>query len=445
MKRIIALLLAAMMMVAAFASCGEETGSNESAGNNESAASDTTETGFNVSAEDFGDEKGASIKVWGPDKCVSLLNKQCDAFVKMYPDQDITIKVVAQGEDTAATNMLSDAEAAADVFGFASDQLNRLTDAGVIAKVNTKYAKDIEATNLEAAVSASKMADPETGEETLYAFPETGNGYYLVYDKSVISDEDAGSLEKILEDCKKAKKKFIMDCGTGYYACLIAFTGGLKLDGFEEDGVTQKIEYDEKEVVATMKAFSKLMHEYSGIFTSLDVANISSGFVSTDEKASTVAAGIDGNWNSTVDADALGKNLGACKLPTINVDGEDKQMISMYGYKMVGVNAATKYPRTSQILAYYLASEECQLQRCEELGWSPTNKTVLEADVAKDNVCITALVEQSNHSIPQVRIAQTLWDPMANLGNKLIAEDTDPEKYDFNTLLKDTIANVRDE
>ncbi|MCH5303282.1 MAG: extracellular solute-binding protein [Ruminococcus sp.] len=442
MKKIVALLLAAMMMVAAFASCGN---TDKAAGGSDDASTNTGAK-FSVDVADFGEESGASLKVWGPDNYVKLLKKQCDAFVKMFPDQKIKINVVAQGEDTAATNMLSDADAAADVFGFASDQLSRLVNAGVIAPVATKYAEDITATNLKAAVSASTLPNPDTNEDTLYAFPETGNGYYLVYDKTVVSDKEAGSLEAILAACKKAGKKFIMDAGTGYYGCIFAFTGGLEINGLEEDGLTQKFnDFDSKKVVATLKAFSTLMHEYKDTFTSLDVANVSSGFVSSKKKASTCGAGIDGNWNATADADALGENFGATKLPTIKVDGEEQQMISMYGYKMIGVNNGSKYPRTSQILAYYLSSEDCQQQRCDELGWSPTNNTVIESDSAKNNVAISALVAQSEHSVPQVNVSSTFWDPMGNVGNKLIAADTNPKKYDFDKLLKDTISNIKDE
>ena len=328
--------------------------------------------------------------------------------------------------------MLSDSEAGADVFGFASDQLHRLVNAKVISPVSPAFAASVSETELEESVKVS------TVDGQLYAFPETGNGYYLVYDKRVVSDEQAGTLEGVLEACKKAGKKFIMNAGVGYYACVFAFTGDVKIDGLNEDGTQKFTDYDEATAVATLKAFSQLMHDYSGTFTNLGPETISSGFYN-----GACGAGVDGSWNSSVDIDALGENLGAAKLPTINVDGEDKQMISMYGYKMIGVNAASKYPRTAQILAYYLASKDCQTQRAEELGWSPTNKEVVESDVVKNNVTIAALIEQSNHAVAQVNVADTFWDPMANLGNKLIADDTDPAKYDFTKLLNDTIANVQ--
>lgn len=449
MKKIIALCLAAMMMVAAFASCGgsENTSSGSSGDNGSSVSTDSSKTGFdNVASEaDFGSEKNAKLKVWGPDNYTKLLQKQCDAFKKKFPKQVSKIEVVVQTEAEAGTQMLSDAEAGADVFGFANDQLNNLVNAGVIAQIAPKYAADIKATNLEDAVGACTMQNPKTKKDTLYAMPETGNGYFLVYDKSVVSDKDAATFEGILESCKKAGKTFIMDAGNGYYACMFLFTGGLRLEGLEEDQVTQKFnKYDEAEVVASMKAFSTLMHKYTGTFKSLAVSNIPSGFTSTKTRKSTCGAGIDGNWDTAAIKAALGKNFGAAKLPTININGKDQQIWSMYGYKSIAVNGASKFPRTSQVLAYYLASEECQDQRCEELGWSPTNKNTVEKDTAKKDVAISALIEQSKYSVAQVNIGK-IWDPFGNLGNQLVADTTKPDSYDFKALLKKTIDNVLDQ
>lgn len=449
MKKIVALCLAAMMMVAAFASCSGSSDNTSTGGsdNGSTVSTDTSKTGFDnvVSDSDFGSEKNAKLKVWGPDAYTKLLKKQCDAFSKKFSDKNVKIEVIVQSESDAGTQMLSDAEAGADVFGFANDQLNNLVNAGVIAQIAPKYAADIKATNLEPAVAACTMQNPKTKKDSLYAIPETGNGYFLVYDKSVVSDKDAGSFEKILEDCQKAGKQFIMDAGNGYYSCMFLFTGGLRLEGLESDQVTQKFnKYSEKDVVASMKAFSTLMHKYSGTFKSLAVSNIPSGFTSTKTRKSTCGAGIDGNWDTAGIKDALGKNFGAAKLPTIEINGKAQQIYSMYGYKSIAVNGTSKYPRTAQILAYYLASEECQNQRCEELGWSPTNNASIDTDAVKNDVAITALLEQSKYSVAQVNIGK-IWDPFGNLGNKLVADETNPEKYNFNDLLKKTIDNVLDQ
>ena len=445
MKKILAILLAGMITATALAGCGGGNGGSSSTDSKSDASSGSGSTDASaekvvdantVDPELFGDEDNISLKVWAPSQALELVKKQVEDFKAAYPTKTFTnIEVSAMAEAESGTQVLNDASAAADVFGFASDHLNKLVDAKVLSEV--AFVNTVSEMNAPETVEAGKIKG------TLYAYPETNdNGYYLVYDKTVVSEDKAGKLEDILAACKDAGKKFIFDCGNGYYACTYAFTAGVKIDGLEEDGVTQKfVQYDENEAVKTLQAFSRLMHEYKGTFTSLDVAQIASGF-----STGTLGAGVDGSWNTNADQKALGDNFGAAKLPTINVDGTDKQLVSLFGYKYIGVNAASKFPASAQILAYYLHGEKCQEQRAEELGWGPSNKNVQGKPVITDNPIQQAIKQQSENACVQVNIAPTFWDPMGNLGNKLIADETDPEDAEyFSKLLKDTVANVRDE
>lgn len=439
MKRILAVLLAGMMAVTAFAGCGGSKPAESSGSGSESSGDSSASVSVKDDLVDesvFGDENNITLKVWAPDKAVKLVQQQVEDFKKAYPNKTFTkIEVVAQGEGDAATQLLNDASVAADVFSFPSDQLNKLVNAKVIAEVAFP--------EYETEINAEETVKAGTINNKLYAYPETNdNGYYLVFDKTVVSDEQAKTLEGVLEACRAAGKKFIFNCGDGFYGCTFAFTGGVKIDGFESDGTTQKFaEYDEATAVATLQAFSKLMHDYSGTFTSLDVAQISSGF-----STKTLGAGVDGSWNTKADQDALGDNFGAAKLPTIKVNDKDTQLISLFGYKYIGVNAASKFPAASQILALYLAGEKCQKDRAEQLGWGPSNKKVQEDPVVKNSPVLQAIIEQSKNACVQVNIADTFWTPMGNLGNKLIAEKTNPSDAEFfKKLLKDTISNVRDE
>ena len=188
MKKIFAVLLASMMAATALVGCG--SGDSSTASKTESNGN-----GASATSNDFGDEDNITLKVWAPDNAVSTFEKECEAFKALYPDKKIDITVVAQTEKDAATNLLNDASAAADVFGFASDQLNKLQTAGVIAQA--AYAEDISKRDTAESVSAATL------DGKIYAYPETGdNGYYLVYDKSVVSDEQAGRFEDVLEACR---------------------------------------------------------------------------------------------------------------------------------------------------------------------------------------------------------------------------------------------------
>ena len=228
-----------------------------------------------------------------------------------------------------------------------------------------------------------------------------------------------------------------MDAGNGYYSCMFPFTGGLKLDGLEGDAQdTQKFnKYDEDEVAQTMSAFSELFHKYKDTFVSATVDKVSAGF-STAKR--TCGAGIDGTWNAAVNKEALGKDFGVTVLPTINVNGTDKQTVAMIGYKYIGVKSVTKFPNASEELANYLVSAECQKTRLDKLGWTPTNKGV----EVEGNDAINTMLEEAKTFVVQANIIQAFWDPMANLGNKVYKADEKSDVATMKTLLKDTLTNI---
>lgn len=446
MKKILAILLAGMMTATALAGCGGsgDSDSGSKADNASQAGGDTSKadeaTLIDPSFPDeslFGDETDITLKVWAPDKAVNLVKQQIEDFKAHYSNTTFkSIEVIAQGESDAATMIVNDPDKAADVFGFPSDQLEKLVDSQVLSPVAKGFVDTVKANNAAKPVEA--ISSPEGD---LYAYPETNdNGYYLVYDNTVVTEEDAKTLEGILAACKKAGKQFIFDSGDGFFACTFAFTGGAVIDGFEKDGETQKfVEYDEDQVVKTLMAFAKLMKDYKGTYTSQAPANISTGF-----KNGTVAAGVDGSWNAVADKTALGDKFGAAPLPTIKVGGEDKQLISMFGYKYIGVNSHTKFQRSAQILAYYLAGEECQKQRADELGWGPSNNAAQES--FSDDPVIKSIAAQSANAVPQVKIAGTFWSAMGTLGSELYKDNWKPDdEAATKELFKKTIANVRDE
>ena len=446
MKKVLAILLAGMMTATAFAGCGggdaskSDSKSDSSGGSKSESKAPTIDPSFPDESL-FGDETDITLKVWAPDKAVNTVKEQVEAFKKHYSNTKFkSIEVVAQGESDAANMVANDPDTAADVFGFPSDQIEKLVSQQVISPVVTGFVPTVEANNAEKTVEAVKFTDKD-GNEGLYAYPETNdNGYYMVYDNTVVSEEDAKTLEGVLAACKKAGKQFVMDCGNGFYSCTFAFTGGALIDGFEEDGTTQKfVKYDEEKVLDTLQAFAKLMKDYKGTFSSQDPANISTGF-----KNGKIGAGVDGTWNSVADKDALGKRLGTAKLPTIKVGDDDKQLISMFGYKYIGVNSHTKFQRSAQILAYYLTGLDCQKQRAEKLGWGPSNTEAYNA--YKDDPILVAVDAQSKNAVAQVKIAQTIWQSMGSLGSEMYKDSWKPEdRAATKTLFNKVISRVRDE
>ena len=426
MKKILALLLAVMMLASVLVACNGGNTNNNNSGN----------AGNTSNSDPFYGEDNISLLVWAPDAIVSLTKELCNDFIAQYPDKTITIDVQAQAESEAATQAMNDLDKAADVFGFACDQLTKLVQAKALAPVVDDYLEDVKSRNTDFSVSVA------TKENTVYAYPETGeNGLYLVYDKSVVTDEDAKTLEGVLAACQKAGRKFIFNVGDGFSGGAIPFTGGMSLTGLTEDGTQIFNDYNKDEVLDSMEAFSALFHQYSDTFMDAAPARIASGM---DPAELTVGAGFDGSWDTPGVTKALGDNFGAAKLPTINIKGTDKQIYCFNGGKLIGVNSHSKFPEASQVLANYLTQAAAQTKRMESNGWLPSNKEVQESDAVKNSPALNALSGQTQFSVPMTDVAATFWTPIGTMCAALYKAD-DNSREALSAEFDKAMANVLDE
>ena len=170
-------------------------------------------------------EEGYSgdIKIWVAEATVDFTKEQVEAFKAANPQYaNINVIVEPVGEGDAANNVITDVEAAADIFGFAQDQLARMVAADALMDVNPEYMDAVKANNDAGAVAAVTLG------ETMYAYPMTSdNGYFLYYDKSVVSDPS--TLEGILADCEKAGKNFYFEINSGWYQTAFFFGAGCTL------------------------------------------------------------------------------------------------------------------------------------------------------------------------------------------------------------------------
>lgn len=143
------------------------------------------------------DEGPVTLTLWGAEEDQTLLGELVDEFKAAYPDQEFDISIGVESESTAKDTILTDPEAAADVFAFASDQIFDLVNAGALLNLEDfgevlqmagKTLDDVKAANVAGSVEAA------TVDGSLYAFPRAAdNGYFLYYDSSVLSEDDIAS------------------------------------------------------------------------------------------------------------------------------------------------------------------------------------------------------------------------------------------------------------
>ncbi len=366
--------------------------------------------------------ENVALKVWGSQDDQAMLQEMTDAFKAANPDKtyDITFGVV--GEPDAKTKYLEDPEAAADVFAFANDQLYDLLSADALYEV-TLNKDEIVAANVAGAIEAASSGDH------LYAYPMTAdNGYFLYYDKSVISDEQVKTLDGILEAAKAADKKVFMDVSNGWYIASFFLAGG-KL-GLDENG-KQTCDFNNEAGVAAGEAIKALTaHE---AFLTGDDAILTGGM------GDTIAAGVSGTWNADAIKEKLGDNYAATKLPTYTANGEQVQMGSFAGFKLVGVNTMTMFPEDAMALAQWLTNEENQLKRFEMRAMGPSNIKVSESDAVQANEALAALALQAQFAVSQKDVLGNYWSPAEAFGTTMEAKDY---TKDVKTLLDEMVAQI---
>lgn len=133
-------------------------------------------------------------------------------------------------------------------------------------------------------------------------------------------------------------------------------------------------------------------------------------------------AAVNGTWSTSVFMEAYGDGYAATKLPTFTVKGDQVQMGSFAGFKLVGVNSYSKVPGWATLLAEYITSEQSQLAIGLATGESPANINAANTDDIKSLPALEALSKQSEFAHVQ-RVAGTYWDPAGTLGKKLVEGD----------------------
>jgi len=357
-----------------------------------------------ASAEGFDGE----IKIWVAEATVEFTQEQVEAFKAAHPEYaNMTVIVEPVGEGDAASNMITDPDAGADIFGFAQDQLARLVAAGALEEVEPGNAETVKAENDAGSVGAVTLGD------TMYAYPMTSdNGYFLYYDKSVVTDPS--TLEQVLADCEAAGKSFYMEINSGWYQTAFFFGAGCELtfDANDEGQlVAMNASYASDAGVRALKAMIKVAQ--------------SPAFVngSSVSNATNVAAIVDGTWDAVAAQEAFGENYAACKLPT--VDGF--QMGGFGGFKMLGVKPQTKDDKLAacDALAAFLTSGEVQLARYNKVGWGPSNLAAQQDEAVQADVALSALADQLAFCAPQGQYPGDYWSLATALGDDVLADKLD--------------------
>lgn len=398
----------------------EESGQAEDAGE---TADDGTRKGMGTADLSY----SGNIRIWVEDAIADITQQQVIDFQAQYPglaDASFTIEKVNESE--TASRMIADVGTGADLYVFTQDQLARLVSAGALEKIAEE--------NVEAAISGNDEGSvaAATSSDTLYAWPMTSDsGYLLYYDAGVVSDPS--DLDAILEDCEAAGKNFYMEINSGWYQTAFFFGTGCELSyETDDDGnyVSASVDYASENGMTALKEIIKVAS--SGAFR-----NGSSAAEGAD-----IGAIVDGIWDADVIRELFGDNYACAKLPSFKADdGNTYQLSGFSGYRFLGIKPQEEEDKLAvcNALAAFLAGEEAQLARYNEIGWGPSNLEAQRSDEVKEDAALTALYEQMAFDKPQGLYPGDYWSLAASLGDDVITGSLtmDSEDDDLMAALQD--------
>ena len=416
MKKIIALLLAVMMVASLFAACAPADTGSSTPDNADKAPEKIT------------------LTVWGPSEDQAddnhYLKAICDKFAKAHPEYEITWNFGVCSEGDAGTKVTQDPSTAADVYMFANDQLGALIQANAIAKLGGDQLAQVKADN-----SAAMVATVSDAEGNVYGVPYAINTWFMYYDKSVYTEEDIKSLDAMM-----AKKTVAFPLTNTWYVPSFYYANGGTMFGDGTDG-SKGIDFGGDKGTAATKYLAAAI----AAGTLIDDAN---GSGLDDLRNGKVGAIFSGTWDATKVEEALGENYGAAQLPCITIDGESKQLKSFAGSKALGVNPNSKHLKAAYQLAAFLGSAEAQELHYEmrDGGVVPCAASVLSGEKFSTNVAAVAQEATfSNTSVVQPSIPEmgAYWSNAESMGkglaNKEVTVDNAAEKTEaWNTAINNT-------
>ncbi|MBR2990232.1 MAG: extracellular solute-binding protein [Solobacterium sp.] len=352
------------------------------------------------------DEKVAvTVTVWGPQEDQSddngkWLQTQCEAFAAEHPEWDITFKYGVCSEGDAKTMVTQDSAKAADVYMFANDQIPDLLKAGAIAELGGKTLDAIKAAN------SATTVNTVTYEGAVYGVPFTANTWFMFYDKSVFSDEDAKSLDAML-----TKGKVAFPLSNSWYIAAFYVANGCTLFGADGGDAAAGFDFGGDKAAAVTNYLVDLVAN----------PNFVNGDVSTGND---IDAFFSGTWDYQKALDAYGDNLGIAPAPSFTLDGELKQMKSFAGSKAIGVNPTTalyaEHPEIAVALAAYLGGTAAQQAHYDTRNIIPTDSSI---NIGDDLLAKAQMDTMGYASIVQPLQADmgNYWTPAQSMGEELVA------------------------
>ncbi len=397
MKKYIALMLAALMIVSLFAGCGKK------------------------------EKDDGIIRVWVGEESAEFYQKICDEYVASH--SDFGYQIVVKGMDTGsvAGTITTDPTAAADIYTVAHDNIGKLASTNCAKPISDQQLIDqVLADNPE---SFQKVIySTLNGQKYLYGVPYISQALFLYYNKALVTEEQAKTFEGLREAAKAANTKAITVTGADGYNMSFA----LLARKVSDKSTSVKIFEDAESVSGGSKgksncqgddtvAIVRWLQEYAADPNGFKWASSDGWEADLNKDNKGALAIIGGAWHYKSAMAAVGEsNLGIALIPTFTLTpasveglsgvkaGDEYRGGTFADCKCFMINAAaaaSKYVKEQELIKY-LSSKEVQNASYLEVLNVPAY--VGAADYIKQ--CFDeGKVSESQYSLAAMQVGMAEW------------------------------------
>lgn len=368
----------------------------------------------------------ADLTIWCPSTDGDVMEEIVKNFKAAYPEYaEKTFSVVAShAEGDVQAEVKKDKTIAGDVFCIVDDNIRSAVDAETLLAIDDSEKAGIVASDTQDAVDSCSI------DGKLYGYPyRADNAPLLIYNKKIVSDVAAATLDGILAACAEKNAKLYWDIANGWYVP----------SPFWGNGVTQKLTKDTDGVLkidttlysdAGVAAAEALMATYINNKSAFEISSAANTIEAAFESETAGAAIF---WNDTANIQpkivSKGGTIGIAHLPSITINNQQVKMKSFLGYKAIAINNYVKTrgeetEKLAKLFAKFAANKDSQELRVK-LGYGPSNVTVSNTADAKALPWVKAIADQMDPNVgggtvPQAsNVTSNFWDPMATVGTAI--------------------------
>lgn len=376
------------------------------------------------------------IRVWIDDEQGDYVAELIEEFNKVEPDILVTHQHMGTADSREKLKTFGPSGNGADVWQLPHDNLAVAISEDLVLGLSNDVKDRLEETIHPLGMQIGTVNYNEvtnqfdgTGTDKLYGVAQSIESIVLMYNKSLIGDAPVTTFEQLFTE---ANSYMASNPGKYYLGQSSHWADSYMLQfaysafGFYPFGAnlndSSKVGFDSDEAQAAVEWLVNDLKPYVTGTANHDSQNAGSSF-----EEGVLPYMISGPWMIETYSAKLGDDFGVTTIPTINVEGEDKEAQTFTGAIMNSVYKYSKQPEAATKFVEFMSSEIGMELLYKYKNKLPALKTEYLPDVVINDSILNVVSEQIDKAVPMPVIpsSASYWGPGESMVTSVWNNNTD--------------------